>query len=109
MDEGSVGRGQKVIESRCGLLCSKCEFREVENCKGCLNLNKPFWGETCPIKSCCEKKEHSHCGQCAEFPCDLLKEFSYDKEQGDNGKRIEQCKAWAAESDISSSFIKAFI
>jgi hypothetical protein len=27
----------------------------------------------------------------------LLHQFAYDKEQGDNGKRIEQCKAWASQ------------
>ncbi|MFZ2537606.1 MAG: hypothetical protein WAX04_01735 [Oscillospiraceae bacterium] len=37
-----------------------------------------------------------HCGQCNEFPCALLKQFSYDEEQGDNGKRIEQCKNWCS-------------
>lgn len=31
-------------------------------------------------------------GECGEFPCALLKKFSYDPEQGDNGVRIEQCK-----------------
>ncbi|MEW6710633.1 MAG: DUF3795 domain-containing protein, partial [Candidatus Riflebacteria bacterium] len=29
------------------------------------------------------------------FPCQLLNKFAYDKEQGDNGKRIEQCRLWA--------------
>jgi hypothetical protein len=24
----------------------------------------------------------------------LLKQFAYDKEQGDDGKRIEQCRKW---------------
>jgi hypothetical protein len=32
---------------------------------------------------------------CGDFPCDLLNQFAYDKEQGDNGKRIEQCRKWA--------------
>jgi hypothetical protein len=25
----------------------------------------------------------------------LLNQFAYDKEQGDDGKRIEQCRKWA--------------
>ena len=33
------------------------------------------------------------CGEC-DFPCDLLNQFAYDKEQGDDGKRIEQCRKW---------------
>lgn len=83
-----------MIESRCGLLCNKCEYKEQVNCKGCLNIDKPFWGEVCPVKSCCENKEYEHCGMCLEFPCTLLLQFSYDEKQGDNGQRIEQCKQW---------------
>jgi hypothetical protein len=31
-----------------------------------------------------------------EIVCgDIIKQYHYDKEQGDNGKRIEQCKKWA--------------
>lgn len=83
-----------MIESRCGILCDKCEYKELADCKGCVNIAKPFWGDSCPVKSCCESKEKEHCGECGEFPCELLKSFSYDKEQGDNGKRIEQCRKW---------------
>lgn len=52
-------------------------------------------GDSCPVKVCCEKKEKEHCGQCGDFPCDLLKQFAYDEQQGDDGKRIEQCRCWA--------------
>lgn len=83
-----------MTESRCGLLCSACEYREQMNCKGCVSIEKPFWGESCQVKSCCEGREKDHCGQCAEFPCALLQQFSYDAAQGDDGKRIEQCKQW---------------
>ena len=83
-----------MCESRCGILCSQCSYKEQVGCKGCINIKKPFWGDSCPLKSCCENKAHKHCGMCKEFPCDLLKKFSYDKEQGDNGRRIEQCKKW---------------
>jgi len=85
-----------MIESRCGLLCSVCDYREKMNCAGCIAITKPFWGEACPVKSCCEGRNHHHCGQCPDVPCALLNEFAYDKEQGDNGKRIAQCKAWAS-------------
>jgi len=86
-----------VIESRCGIVCSECKYKEQVNCKGCVHIDKPFWGESCPLKSCCEGKELSHCGKCDDFPCDLLNQFAYDKEQGDDGKRIQQCKKWACE------------
>lgn len=83
-----------MIESRCGILCSECEYKQKMNCKGCTLIEKPFWAESCPLKTCCETKTHNHCGQCSEFPCNLVNQFAYDKEQGDDGKRIEQCKAW---------------
>lgn len=57
-------------------------------------MEKPFWGESCPVKSSCEERGKEHCGQCPEFPCDLLKQFAYDEQQGDDGIRIEQCRGW---------------
>lgn len=83
-----------MIESRCGIICSECKYKEQMNCKGCVNIDKPFWG-SCEVKSCCEGKGLSHCGKCDDFPCDLLNQFAYDKAEGDDGKRIEQCKKWA--------------
>lgn len=35
-----------MTESRCGLLCSECSFRETSGCKGCVNMDKPFWAVT---------------------------------------------------------------
>lgn len=75
-----------MVESRCGILCSECDYREQMNCKGCVHIDKPFWGEECSLKSCCESLKHD--------PCDMLTQFAYDKEQGDDGKRIEQCRLW---------------
>lgn len=85
-----------MITSRCGILCNECTYREQVGCTMCTQIEKPFWGESCPVKSCCEEKGKEHCGQCAEFPCELLTSFAYDEEQGDGGKRIEQCRKWAA-------------
>ena len=82
-----------MIESRCGILCSQCKYREQMGCAGCVNIDKPFWGE-CPVKSCAQSKGHAHCGQCGAFPCGLLRQFAYDEKQGDGGRRIEQCRFW---------------
>ena len=85
-----------MIESRCGLYCSTCEFKEIQGCKGCTETNgHPFHGE-CKLALCSIKKEISYCGECEEFPCELLKNFSYDENYGDNpkGARIEECKKW---------------
>ena len=85
------------VESRCGLLCGGCEYRESMGCKGCAEIERPFWGE-CPVKSCCEDRRLAHCGLCGDFPCDQLKSFAYDPQQGDNGARLEQCAAWGKEA-----------
>jgi hypothetical protein len=95
-----------LVESRCGILCGLCHYREEVGCNGCVNIEKPFWGESCPVKDCCEGRGHEHCGECPEFPCELLNGFAYDKEQGDNGKRILTCRAWACGFD-ADGFISA--
>lgn len=86
-----------MAESRCGIVCGECEYKEQMGCEGCIHIDKPFWGESCPLKVCCEEKEQEHCGLCGEFPCSLLKQFAYDEQQGDDGKRIEQCRCWAGD------------
>lgn len=86
-----------MIESRCGLLCSQCPYRAQTGCAGCIHMDKPFWGESCPVKSCCEDKALAHCGSCEDFPCAVLHQFAYDAQQGDNGQRIEQCRTWRAQ------------
>jgi len=81
-------RVHKMVESRCGLICKGCEWKEKEGCTGCVNMNNPFWG-TCNVKNGCVGKGLEHCGQCADFPCDELTSM----QEGDN--RVEQCKIWA--------------
>ncbi|MHB1318253.1 MAG: DUF3795 domain-containing protein [Anaerolineae bacterium] len=83
-----------MIESRCGVLCSACEYREPAGCAGCIEIRKPFWGDRCPVKACCEHRELAHCALCEGFPCDVLIRFAYDPEQGDDGRRIQQCRGW---------------
>ncbi|SJZ34280.1 DUF3795 domain-containing protein [Anaerorhabdus furcosa] len=83
-----------MIESRCGIQCSKCEFKVKVNCPGCTKIAKPFWADKCPVKSCCEDKGLENCGKCDQFPCKRLNDFAYDEKQGDNGQRIETCRKW---------------
>ncbi len=93
-----------MIESRCGLICSECAYKEPCNCGGCIETNgHPFHGE-CPVAVCCQNKGYDNCGQCEELPCKLLYSYSFlDKEHGDNppGERIEQCRRWAKEGSNS--------
>lgn len=87
-----------MIESRCGILCGSCPHREAVGCGGCTAIDKPFWGDRCPVKACCEERSHAHCGQCPAFPCEQLHRFAYDPEQGDGGARIAQCGKWLEEA-----------
>ncbi|NLA38210.1 MAG: DUF3795 domain-containing protein [Methanomicrobiales archaeon] len=85
-----------MIESRCGILCGECEYRAGMGCRGCTAIEKPFWGDNCPLKTCCEARGLENCGQCDEFPCERLIGFAFDENQGDDGRRIEQCRRWCA-------------
>ena len=88
-----------TISSRCGILCENCNYLKEGLCSGkCCEISKPFWGEQCPVKSCCEGKQLQHCGQCPQFPCELLNQFAYDPKQGDDGLRIKTCLAWREEN-----------
>ncbi|MCP5456227.1 MAG: DUF3795 domain-containing protein, partial [Thermotogae bacterium] len=47
-----------------GVLCNSCERKEKVKCSGCINMEKPFWGGECKVKSCCESKGLNFCGEC---------------------------------------------
>lgn len=115
------------IETRCGLLCSKCDCKEKFGCGGCVETNgHPFHGE-CDIAKCCQEKGYAHCGECENVPefcgvanctkknekgytlcdgcekttCGKLHAYTYtDPDNGDNppGARIQQLKIWAKEN-----------
>jgi len=78
------------------------------NCKGCIAIDKPFWGD-CDVKICCEAKGYDYCGQCSDFPCGTLTEMSYAEEEGDNGKRIDTCCMWARAQKAKPFSIEKFL
>lgn len=76
----------------CGLDCCNCDYKEKCNCKGCKETcGEPFHG-SCRLAKCAINKNVEYCSLCDEFPCSLLNTFSFDKEHGDNGERIEVLK-----------------
>ncbi|MCR1842386.1 DUF3795 domain-containing protein [Murimonas intestini] len=85
-----------MFESRCGVCCDSCERKESVNCSGCLNMEKPFWGGECSVKTCCEGKKLNHCGECPEFPCEMLATMGV-AEGFDPTPKLEKCREWAAE------------
>jgi peptidase E len=94
-----------MIDSRCGLHCTVCEWKESTGCGGCIEtMGHPFHGE-CPIAICCQNKGLVHCGECDILPCDKLYAYSYlDTEHGDKppGARMQVCRHWAAEGGKSA-------
>lgn len=83
-----------MFESRCGVSCDACARREAVHCRGCPNMEKPFWGGDCGVKSCCESKRLNHCGECADFPCEMVAAMGV--EQGfDPTPRLDNCRRWA--------------
>ncbi len=91
----------KAIDSRCGLHCTGCEWKESCGCNGCIETNgHPFHGE-CHIAVCCQEKGYVHCGECNIIPCNKLYAYTYlDPEHGDKpqGARVSICRRWAAEN-----------
>lgn len=83
-----------MADSRCGIVCNECPAKLKKECDGCAEIENPFWG-VCDVKNCCESKDLEYCGLCSDFPCEDLRRMSYDADEGDNGKRLEQCKKWA--------------
>ena len=86
------------VETRCGLICEACTYKEPNDCKGCIaTMGNPFHGE-CPVAQCAQKKGIVHCGQCDSFPCALLEQYSCDPVHGDTppGARIAVCRMWKA-------------
>lgn len=86
-----------MFESRCGLSCSSCEGRGQVKCNGCINMDKPFWGGECGVKTCCEEKKINHCGECPEFPCETLTNMGAE-EGYDPEPKIANCKKWSQEN-----------
>ena len=85
-----------MADSRCGLHCTGCEYKQAQGCGGCIETQgHPFYG-ACPVAQCCQDRGLSHCGQCPELPCQLLWDYSYDPVHGDapGGSRIVQCRSW---------------
>lgn len=100
MDHLEAGREHEAVDSRCGLHCVTCTWKESHGCRGCIeSMGNPFHG-ACGIAICCQDKGHAHCGECDVIPCEKLYGYSYlDPEHGDRpqGTRVMDCRRWAAQ------------
>lgn len=81
------------FDAYCGLCCRDCHHREADGCGGCIaSGGQPFRG-VCAVARCARSRDRRFCGECWDFPCELLKSCAYDPEHGDGGRRIENCRA----------------
>ncbi len=96
----------KITLAKCGMDCTWCRFAEESGCPGCMYCISPengggsklFEDEECDAGVCCTERGFAHCGQCPEFPCDILKEISFDPDTGDEGNRLMRLKELRDES-----------
>ena len=88
----SMSEDRYIIDSYCGLECFKCESKHNDTCKGCISSEDKMPHSDCEVADCAISRKIKFCGECEEFPCDLLKRYSYAKENGDGGARIEHCR-----------------
>ena len=63
----------------CGVDCAACPDYTEQNCPGCRESEWPD-GDPCPPVACCQKREIDFCGQCADFPCEMMREFYEESE-----------------------------
>lgn len=76
-------------ESRCGVSCAACESFLGGGCPGCIAAEKE-----CAVTACAKQKGRRFCGECGEFPCEILME--YEKQPGKAGC-VENCRRIKAE------------
>jgi len=91
--------------SYCGIYCGSCKnYKQNMNCMGCRYEESMV--DDCPTRACAIDRGLVHCGECAEFPCAVLKEFYEDgvwlhKQAYENLMRIREIgtEAWLAEQE----------
>ena len=78
----------KMNISVCGYDCHACKFFKDKECAGCriaAPLNKCVWGGGCDLHNCATSKGFNHCGQCPDFPCEMLV-TAMTNESGEQGR-----------------------
>lgn len=97
MDYTTLPESRENITTYCGLECTGCEWREPCRCGGCVATRGFAFhckDEPCPVAQCAIGRDLTFCGDCHDFPCELLESYSCDPEHGDDprGARIEHCR-----------------
>ena len=96
MSNGSGNENGKQFAAVCGLYCPGCTLYigsteeperlagiagrfgvsvEEARCYGCRSDVRSFYCQTCEIKKCADDRGVQFCAHCADYPCDMLREF----------------------------------
>ena len=74
----------------CGVDCGACGDSAAGVCPGCRNT---VWTpeDPCPPVGCCRRRGISCCGECADFPCEMMGGF-YEESDSHRaaGERMRQ-------------------
>jgi len=75
--KGETDMNQLEKLSYCGIYCGGCvNFKKNYDCQGCrFEENLVI---DCPTRACAIASGLTHCGECEEFPCKMLKDFYED-------------------------------
>ena len=96
MQNENVKTPNKELAAVCGLFCSACSVyigtqedpeklkfiaermqcsTEEIKCDGCRAKRQSTYCKTCAISKCASEKGLDFCGECTDFPCELLSDF----------------------------------
>lgn len=64
----------------CGVDCSACSDFVNGKCPGCRQSEWTEENICLPVK-CCREKQIACCGECMQFPCEVMKDF-YEESEG---------------------------
>ena len=57
------------------------------------------------VKRCCEERGLNHCGECEDFPCEVLSSMGVEKGY-DPKPRLRQCREWAGILETERLFLR---
>lgn len=73
----------------CGLFCGACgglqdtvKSGKTDGCLGCKSNLLGGHCKTCKVRECAQQRKVVNCGVCADYPCDKIKEYHNDENEG---------------------------
>lgn len=86
------GKAMEHAYGYCGMPCELCtRFRTngKSRCPGC--SHDGYYTEPCKVHHCCRERKLSHCGECADFPCEKLGKMGDFRDLNTNHVKQRTC------------------